>query len=268
MSPDQHHKDLEALKAQIDTLSPVATRFVARLIGSLSSPPQARVNPQTTWITESADWVEYFSLALSMHHGTTTEPLGLTSFEIVFCNACEAVGWEYEKPASATHRFVDLVIRRGTEPQRKLSLKSTAAQRLSRTTVHISKLTEAAWIQDMRSSRDRRNRTLDLFRDYMEAVDAIMMLRAFRRPNEIPDRYQLVDIPTSIFRSIEAAPLSAFAADGPTVNCSYQGNEVAARVSLDRSDAKVTVKQIALEACTVHAEWDLAKPDDRRQAET
>ena len=34
MSPDQHHKDLEALKAQIDTLSPVAARFVARLIGS------------------------------------------------------------------------------------------------------------------------------------------------------------------------------------------------------------------------------------------
>jgi hypothetical protein len=43
MSPDQHHKDLEALTAQIDTLSPVAARFVARLIGSLSSPPQATV---------------------------------------------------------------------------------------------------------------------------------------------------------------------------------------------------------------------------------
>ena len=63
------------------------------------------MNPQTTWITESDDWVEYFSHALSVHHGTTTEPLGLTGFEIVFCNACDAVGWEYERPASATHRF-------------------------------------------------------------------------------------------------------------------------------------------------------------------
>ena len=259
MSPDQHHKDLEALKAQIDTLSPVAARFVARLIGSLSSPPQATVNPQTTWITESDDWVEYFSLALSVHHGTTTEPLGLTGFEIVFCNACEAVGWEYEKPASATHRFVDLMIRRDKETERKLSLKSTAAQRLSRTTVHISKLTEAAWIQDMRSSRERRKRTADLFREYMAAVDAIMMLRAFRKPNEIPEGYQLIEIPTSIFGSIQDAPLSAFAADGPTVDCSYGALDVAARVSLDRSDAKITVKQIALEACTVHAEWDLAK---------
>lgn len=259
MSPDQHHKDLEALKARIDTLSPMATRFVARLIGSLSSPPQATVNPQTTWITKSADWVEYFSLALSVHHGTTTEPLGLTGFEVVFCNACEAVEWDYEKPASATHRFVDLVVRRDTEPERKLSLKSTAAQRLSRTTVHISKLTEAAWIQDMRTSRERRRRTVELFQNYMDAVDAILMLRAFRKPNEVPGRYQLVEIPTSIFRSIEDAPLNAFAADGPTVDCPYGGLTVAARISLDRSDAKVTVKQIALEACTVHAEWELAK---------
>ncbi|MCY4374158.1 MAG: hypothetical protein OXC31_10335 [Spirochaetaceae bacterium] len=259
MSPDQHHTDLAALKARIDDLSPMATRFVARLIGSLSSPPQATVNPQRTWITESPDWVEYFSLALSVHHGTTTEPLGLTGFEIVFCNACEAVEWKYEKPESATHRFVDLVVRRDTETERKLSLKSTAAKRLSDTTVHISKLTEAAWIQDMRRARDRQERMVGLFRDYMEAVDAIMMLRAFRKPNEIPERYQLVEIPTPIFRSIQAAPLSAFAADGPTVDCSYGGLETAARVSLDRSDANVTVKQIALEACTVHAEWHLAE---------
>ncbi len=259
MSPDQHHKDLEALKARIDDLSPMAIRFVARLIGSLSSPPQATVNPQRTWITESADWVEYFSLALSVHHGTTIEPLGLTGFEVVFCSACKAVEWDYEKPASATHRFVDLVVHGGTEPERKLSLKSTAAQRLSQTTVHISKLTEAAWIQDMRTSKERRRRTVELFQDYMDAVDAILMLRAFRKTYETPHRYQLVEIPTAIFRSIQDAPLSAFAADGPTVDCSYAGLDVAARVSLDRSDAKVTVKQIALEACTVHAEWDLAK---------
>ena len=110
----------------------------------------------------------------------------------------------------------------------------------------------------MRNSRERRRRTVELFRDYMEAVDAILMLRAFRTPNEIPERYQLVEIPTAVFRSIEGRSAERFAADGPTVDCSYAGLDVAARVSLDRSDAKVTVKQIALETCTVHAEWDLA----------
>ena len=159
---------------------------------------------------------------------------------------------------SATHRFVDLVVRRSGEQERRLSLKSTAAQRLSRTTAHISKLTEAAWIQDMRSPRERRARTLALFRDYVATVDTIVMLRAFRKSKGVPFRYQLLEIPTAIFESLREAPLSAFAADGPTVDCSYGGHEVAARVSLDRSDAKITVKQIGLAACLVHAEWELA----------
>ncbi len=51
---------------------------------------------------------------------------------------------------------------------------------------HISKLTEAAWIQDVRSARARRQRLLELFRDYRAAVDAIVMLRAFCEPDTIP----------------------------------------------------------------------------------
>ncbi len=110
----------------------------------------------------------------------------------------------------------------------------------------------------MRNAKERRQRTLDLFEEYAQAVDAIMMLRAFRQPNElndVPVSYQLLEIPVTIFGSLQQAPLSAFAADGPTVDCPFQGHDVAARVSLDRSDAKITVKQILLAACTVHAEW-------------
>ena len=38
---------------------------------------------------------------------------------------------------------------------------------------------------------------------------------------------------------------------------SYGRNPAAARVALDRSDAKITVKQIQLSVCDVHAEWEL-----------
>lgn len=78
MTFDRRQRDLEALKAQIETLSPVAVRFVARMVDSLSSPAQANLNTEPTWITKDEDWIEYFSLALSVLHGTTTEPLGLT----------------------------------------------------------------------------------------------------------------------------------------------------------------------------------------------
>ena len=251
--------DREKLKERIDTLSPSAVRFVARMVDSLSSPPTASIGEEATWLTCCPDWIEYFGLSLSVHHGTTVEPLGLTGFEIVFRDSCEAVGWTVEKPESATHRFVDLVVRSDDDRRRRLSLKSTAAQRLSRKTAHISKLTEAAWIQDMRTARDRREHTLALFRSYTAAVDSIVMLRAFRNPNEMPSKYQLIEIPAAIFDSLQETPVAAFSSDGPTIDCPFEGHEVAARVSLDRSDAKITVKQVLLAACTVHAEWELIR---------
>ena len=73
----------------------------------------------------------------------------------------------------------------------------------------------------------------------------------------MPHRYQLLEIPTAIFEALADAPQSAFEADGPTIDCAYDGNPAGARVSLDRSDAKITVKQIQLSVCDIHAEWEL-----------
>ena len=155
-----------------------------------------------------------------------------------------------------------MTVQTNENAERRLSLKSTAALGLSATTAHISKLTEAAWIQDVRSAKTRRDHTLELFRQYREAVDSIIMLRAFRsNRTSLPTKYQLLEIPTDIFTSLEDAPLGAFAADGPTIDCSYEGDPAAAKVSLDRSDAKITVKQIKLSACTLHAEWQMTSTE-------
>ncbi len=250
---------LDQLKKKLDQLSPAGVRFVARMVDALSSPPRVMHEAGNSWLT--AEWIEYFGLALSVHHGTTTDPLAQKGFETVFRNACEACGWEVDVPASETYRFLDLMVNRPDSTQQKLSLKSTAAQNISRSTAHISKLTEAAWIQDMRTARDRQRATLSLFQEYTAAVDSIMMLRAFRRGNTIPTRYQLIEIPTGIFESLQTASRSAFSGDGPTIDCFYHGIEGAACVSLDRSDAKITIKKIRLEACTVHVEWEMTAGD-------
>ncbi len=255
--------DSESLRRKIDDLSPMGVRFVARMVNSLSDPPQAQGSAsQPTWITAEPDWIEYFGLLVSAHHGLAVDALKETGFENAFRDACEAVGWSVDPPASATRRFVDMNVQASDGRGGGLSLKSTAAQRLSKSTVHISKLTEAAWIQDVRSARDRRTRTLGLFEEYCAAVDAIVMLRAFRDdPQPIPHRYQMVEIPSAIFKSPQSLPQSDFEADGPTLDCPFQGDPVAARVSLDRSDAKVTIKRIKLSACAIHQEWNLG---DRR----
>ena len=80
------------------------------------------------------------------------------------------------------------------------------------------------------------------------------MLRAFRNPDSIPHRYQLPEIPASIFDSIQEAPFAVFQRDAPVVECFVEGR-VAARVAVDRSDARITIRSISLAECVVHAEW-------------
>ena len=256
--------DRDDLKARIDGLSDTAIRFVTRMVDSLSSPPTSTIKEPATWISRSPEWVEYFGLALSVHHGTTIDALGLNGFETAFSNACESLGWRVDRAESMTHRFSDLTVTDNADKSRKLSLKSTAAQSMSKRTAHISKLTEASWIQDARTARDRRRLTLALFREYTNAVDSIVMLRAFRRRNEVPERYQLLEIPTAIFNSLQNASVSQFSSDGPRVYCSFRGNERAAQVALDRSDAKITVSSISLDACSIHAEWEVARYDKQQ----
>lgn len=128
--------DGESLRRKIDDLSPMGVRFVARMVDSLSDPPQAQgASSRRTWITAEPDWVEYFGLLVSAHHGLAIDALKETGFENAFRDACEAVGWSVDPPASATRRFVDVTVQASDGRRRRLSLKSTAAQRLSKPTV-------------------------------------------------------------------------------------------------------------------------------------
>lgn len=241
---------LDELKAKLDGLSSAKLKFVARMLDSLSNEPRTLID-QPTWLT-APDWVEYFATSLSLHHSLTTQPLAQAMFETAFRNACESIGWEVTPTGSATQRFVDLHVTLPDGQVRKLSLKSTAAKHLSKNVAHISKLTEAAWIQDARTARMRREQTQRLFREYQGLVDSIIMLRAFRGEGETPNLYQLLEIPTSIFSPIQRLPVQMFGSESSALKCEIDG-KTAAVVALDRSDAKITIRGIRISNCTVHA---------------
>ena len=117
---------------------------------------------------------------------------------------------------------------------------------------------QPAEIQDARTPRDRQDKTLSLFKEYQKKVTEIVMLRAFWGDSaRAPTRYQLVEIPVSIFDSIQQADLRVFERDALVIDFYISGDPVA-HVAIDRSDAKVTVRSIKLSACTVHAEWSHA----------
>ena len=98
--------DREALKQRIDELSPMGVRFVSRMVDPLSDPPRALLRtPEPTWVTAKPDWIEYFGLMISAHHGVTGDALGVSSFETAFRGACESVGWTVDprgQPRSAS----------------------------------------------------------------------------------------------------------------------------------------------------------------------
>lgn len=224
---------LEELKARPDEFSPVKVEFVSRMVDSLSRPPRADTGADAGRYPRGDLDHRIAGMGRVLRPGAlgapwaTPEPLAQTAFETVFRSACEYVRWPTDPPGSLTRRFVDATVEAGGIA-RKLSLKSTAARKLSETSVHISKLTEAAWIQDVRTPGTRRDAMLTLFREYREAVDAILMLRAFRQGADVPPRrYQLVEIPVRVFDSIQEVSLRDFERDAPVIECRMDGEPVA-----------------------------------------
>ncbi len=119
--------------------------------------------------------------------------------------------------------------------------------------MHISKLTEAAWIQDCRTAAKRRENTHQLFQEYCNEVDAIVQLRYFQALR----RYELVEIPASLFSQVLHLGKVHFAADGPTINIPIGKDPPDFTLKLDRSDAKITLANINKDLCLVHGTWQL-----------
>ncbi|HLF10262.1 MAG TPA: hypothetical protein VJA26_03540, partial [Gammaproteobacteria bacterium] len=145
-------------------------------------------------------------------------------------------------------RFWDVMV-----DGRKISLKSSKARSLRDSVLHISKLTEAAWIQDCRTAKKRQERTQALFSDYCDEVDAIVQLRYFSSSKQ----YELVEVPVLLFRQILKVPRTYFSADGPTINIPIGKDPPDFTLKLDRSDAKITVANINKALCIVHGTWRL-----------
>lgn len=244
------HPDRARLHALIDSLSDGEAQVVASVASAITAPMYSESLP-VTWLTAS-DWTDAFLARLRGHHGLSNEPLSTTQFEAAFNEACTAAGWHVEAAASATQRFFDTTVT-GDQQAMRLSLKASAAKDMRPQSIHISKLTEAAWIQDARRQSDRRDRIVELFREYQETTSAIVMLRGFRNREDFEVFYELVEIPTTIFDPV--ALLTVEKAQAGTIKIAPEDQPVSFSIRIDRSDSKVTLTGIRMDLCTVHGRW-------------
>lgn len=239
------------LHIKIDRLNAQEIVIVDNVVTAILTPAEHSVL-HDSWLT-SQEWADAFLGLLRVHHGLSREPLGTLQFEAAFNDACEAAGWSVTPADGATNRFYDTVINKDGV-RRVLSLKSTAAKNLKRDTVEISKLTEGAWIQDARRQSDRRDKIVELFREYRTITDGIVILRAFRETDGV--RYELVEIPTDLFKSVE--DLSIEEAQKGTIPLPMGAATPLFKIGIDRSDSKVKLTGVRIDAITVHGEWKLS----------
>lgn len=212
----------------------------------LRTPCDEWLNPGSTLVTPLFA-IEFRNRLLTQHVFVGTPLLDLM-FEGAFVAAVRAAGLELGECSGTTGRFWDFEA--GGE---KFSLKSSKAKGLSPSKAGIGKLTEAAWIQDCRTAAKRRAKTRELFEAYLSAVDRLVQLRYF----EAESRYELIEIPLEMIREVLKVPVSAFRADGPTIGIPVGQQPPDFTLVLDRSDAKVTLRNIQLAKCIVHARWTI-----------
>lgn len=250
--------DWDELQRKVEALSPAGVRFVVRFIDAIADPPSAEYN-SSTWLSDSPEWIESMSLAIAAHHAVTTEPIMYQTFETVFRDACENVGWTVSPHGSATQRFVDMWVEKPGDTRRNLSMKSTAPKKLSKNLLSISKLTEINQFKQQTTQVLKMEFIQRLFSDYRDAVDSIVQLRCFRPGvGQMPTKYQLVEMPVEIFDGIADLSPSDFAAVAPRLKLPFADHDVGASVNLDHSDEKVTIGSVPLAICTIHAEWNLS----------
>jgi len=195
----------------------------------------------------SARFEKEFRTTLLIHHYFLRAPLATNSFEAAFIRAARGGGHEIRK-APAGQRFWDVEL-----DGRRISLKSTAAANLRVGSLHISKLCEAAWIQDARSATHREEKTKRLFEEYTATVDAIIQLRLFRKKAF----YEMVRIPTSVLAQVADVPRAKFAPEGPSIGIPIGQDPPDFTLKLDRSDAKVTLANIDKRVCRMEGTWQL-----------
>jgi len=220
-------------------------RRLREFISALRKNCTVDMHPESTLNSEVFE--SEFRSKLLTHHCFMGSPLFQESFDSAFIAACSHAGHQVEE-APEGQRFWDVMI-----DGRRISLKSSKAKSLREDTLHISKLTEAAWIQDCRTATKRREHTCRLFKDYCDEVDAIIQLRYFQSLH----LYELVEIPVSLFSQVLNVGKKHFAADGPTINIPIGKNPPDFTLKLDRSDAKVTIAKINKLLCLVHGIWQL-----------
>lgn len=222
---------------------------LAQIAGALAAPLDGTVNEDAGLITPP--FRQEFEARLKVHHATHSRQLDRISLEDAFRAASRAAGRAVRGTTYATEPFIDEVV-----DGEGIALKSTAAKDVRANKVHISKLSEASWIQDVRGAQAREQAAKEQISKFLAETQRIYQLRVL--PDIAAWRYQFVEVPTRLFEPILDLDRQLFAPDGPRIPVEDTVGPCL-KLVLDRSDAKITITNIPITRCIIHASWNIPK---------
>jgi hypothetical protein len=247
-------RDFDELLKQLNEIAPQLTATSLMLLNRMALALQAKFdsssNPDSDFATPL--FSEYFASRLLIQHAVVEEKLNKKSFEYIFRDALRYDGKTAEITLSNVHPGADLLV-----DEARISLKTEASKNIRQEKITISKFMEARWIRDQDAS-GLAQLASDKLREHLGSYDRIFMLRAFNlKRNKV--KYDLVEIPhtlLSLASRLESGDItpSLGRSGGGSVTIWQNGRE-AFTLRFDGSVEKVTITNLLVDLCILHATW-------------
>lgn len=261
---NQAHNLLDGLsEMELEIVLAIMGRFQEGFVGE----------PRTDLMDQSIH--RYFGLRLATHHAYSTQPLKKENFEHALEKAFSHHKVPTQWPTNKTERTFDLII-----DDQRLSLKTEGSGDLKPKFVRISKLMEAVWIKEYKDRNDICNYITQDTLPRLSKLNRMLILRAFpdteRRGNT---RYDLIEVPKDLLakiadltgddfkvptkkrRTYAEVKISSIPIQSMLPGLGHNAPPVTAfKFLLDGSDDKLTIYDLDVDFCTLHAWWSLRAP--------
>ncbi len=197
-----------------------------------------------------------FSNRLIIHHATHEQNFKKKAFEYAVCAAATSAGKKAKIVSDPTNPGADVII-----DGEAFSLKTEASASIREKKITISKLMEARWIRECKTSRDFALETTTRVVDHLNRYERILILRAFDLSQNFV-RYDLAEIPLSLLLRIGRLTENDFTprtkSGGSSASVKQNGIK-AFTVRLDGSVEKVTISNLSIDLCIKHGSWTIPK---------
>lgn len=242
----------EELVSVISKLSPERVSLLIEMGHALTRSVVAEVSPDSDIVVSAFE--RDFSGRLLLFHAMHDAALTKKTFEYFFCGSSRAAGRHVLQTENSVHPGEDAVV-----DGQKFSLKTEGGRSITRMAIHISKLMEARWIRECYSAEDFCSFSKEKICAHLSHYERIISLRSFVTESKV--RYELVEIPKDVLWGISRLSPSDFSAK--TENGSSKAivrgcdGTYLFVLSLDGSVEKITVRNLLMQFCKIHASWEV-----------